>query len=256
MLLPLAAGRIKQSHRLNSIKIKEPFMRVHYLQHVKYENLANMETWLKKRGHQLTKTLLYKNQGLPDLKLFDWLIIMGGPMNIYEHDKYPWLVMEKQFIKKSVEAGKLVLGMCLGAQLLSDSLGGKVTKNKYKEIGFFPATLTKQGKNSAIFKGLPDEFTVMHWHGDTFSIPKGAVRLVLSKGCKNQAFSYKERAFGLQFHFEYSPRHISPFFKDPQNALQPGKYVQSADIILKNKKGYDGIKGIMRAVLENLENSI
>jgi GMP synthase-like glutamine amidotransferase len=228
-------------------------MRVHYIQHVEYENLANIEGWLKERGHKLTKTLLFKNQPLPDVKSFDWLIIMGGPMNIYEHKKYPWLVREKQFIKKAVKAGKTVLGICLGSQLLSDCLGGKVTGNKHREIGFFPVKLTKQGKESAIFRGLLPEFIAMHWHGDTFSIPKGAKRLAQSKGCRNQAFSYKERVFGLQFHFEYLPGHIKVFLKDPQNVLRPDKYVQRSSEILKNKAGYTAIKTVMHKILGNIE---
>lgn len=231
-------------------------MRVHYLQHVPYENLANMEAWLKKRGHKLNRTLLYDNQELPDVNSFDWLIIMGGPMNIYEHEQYPWLVMEKQFIKKAVKSGKLVLGVCLGAQLLSGCLGGRVKKNKYKEIGFFPVKLTKQGKTSRLFKGLPGEFTAMHWHGNTFSVPKGAKHLAQSKGCKNQAFSYKDRAFGLQFHFEYSPRHIGPFLKDPQNALAADKYVQNAGDIINNGKAFIATGSLMKAVLTNLEKML
>ena len=227
-------------------------MRVHYLQHVEYENLANIEPWLKKRGHKLTKTLLYKNQELPSVDKFDWLIIMGGPMNIYEDKKYPWLALEKKFIREAVKNGKIVLGVCLGAQLLSHCLGGKVTPNKYKEIGFFPVSLTKHGKSSGIFSGLPDEFIAMHWHGDTFFIPKGALRLASSKGCKNQAFSMGDRVFGLQFHFEYSPAHIEGFFKDPGNALNPDKYVQPQEVIMKNAAGFKQIKKLMGRILINL----
>lgn len=184
---------------------------------------------------------------------FDWLIIMGGPMNIYEHKQYPWLVREKQFIKKAVKSGKIILGVCLGAQLLADVLGGKVTKNKYKEIGFFPVELTKQGKASPVFAGMPAEFIAMHWHGDTFSIPTGALCLAKSKGCKNQAFSFKDRVFGMQFHFEYSPGHIKEFFKDPQNALTPDRFVQESGEITGNKAGYSGVKNVMDIILTNLE---
>ncbi len=230
-------------------------MRVHYLQHVSYENLANIEPWLKERGHKAARTRLYAGDAFPDLKKVDWLIIMGGPMNIYEHDKYPWLIKEKQFIKKAVKAGKIILGICLGAQLLSDCLGGKVTRNKYKEIGFFPVSLTPAGKKSAIFAGMKDKFTAMHWHGDTFSIPPGCKSLARSAGCKNQAFEYEGRAFGIQFHFEYSAGHIKEYFKDPQNALLPDKYVQESGNILKNNTGYIEIKKIMGRILNNVENA-
>ena len=230
-------------------------MRVHYLQHVEYENLANIEPWLKTRGHKLTRTRLYAGDRPPSTDKFDWLIIMGGPMNIYEEKQYPWLKAEKKFIKSAIKSGKAVLGICLGGQLLSDCLGGKVTRNKYKEIGFFPVELTAAGKKSVIFSGMDKKFTAMHWHGDTFSTPPGAKNLAKSRGCKNQAFEYKGRVFGLQFHFEYAPHHIIEYFKDPANVLKPDKFVQDAETILKDSCGYRQIKTVMEQVLQNAEKA-
>ena len=144
-------------------------MRIHYLQHVPFEDLAYIETWAKDKGHSLSVTKLYLNEKLPGMDDFDWLIVMGGPMNIYEEREYPWLVEEKQFIEEVIKTGKVVLGICLGAQLIADVLGGKVRQNDYQEIGWFPVTKTSEANNSVFFKSLPDDFMAFHWHGDTFA---------------------------------------------------------------------------------------
>lgn len=107
------------------------------------------------------------------MKDFDWLIIMRGSMNIYEEEKYPWLAVEKKFIARTIESGKIVLGICLGSQLIADVLGGRVSRNKYRELGWFPVTLTKEAKDSPVFSALPARFNVFQWHGDTFKIPQG-----------------------------------------------------------------------------------
>jgi GMP synthase-like glutamine amidotransferase len=165
-------------------------MRLHSLEHEPFEGLANIEVWAKNRGHSISRTLLFNNEELPDIDDFDWLVIMGGSMNIYEEEKYPWLREEKNFIAEAIAGKKIVLGICLGSQLIADVLGGNVSKNKYKEIGWFPVSLTADAKNSPVFSTLPRKFAAFHWHGDTFKIPPGAVRIAESEGCANQAFEY------------------------------------------------------------------
>src|SRR5574341_657976 len=142
-------------------------MRLHSLQHEPFEGLANIEVWAKNKGHSITRTLLFNNEKLPQISDIDWLIIMGGSMNIYEEEKFPWLAEEKNFIAEAIANKKIVLGVCLGSQLIADVLGGKVSKNRHKEIGWFPVTLTKEARNSSIFSNLPEKFTAFHWHGDT-----------------------------------------------------------------------------------------
>ncbi len=137
-------------------------MRIHYLQHVPFEDLANIEAWAKKRGHDVSGTMLFQDEPLPALEEFDWLIIMGGPMNIYEHYRYPWIVREKEFIRRSIDADKIVLGICLGAQLMADVLGGKVHRNEHKEIGWFPVRLTADAMRSPVFRVLPEGFVAFH----------------------------------------------------------------------------------------------
>lgn len=101
-------------------------MRIHYLQHVPFEDLANIEVWAGEKGHEVSVTRLYMDETLPALDRFDWLIVMGGPMNIYEEVEYPWLIKEKEFIRNAINAGKFVMGICLGAQLIADVLGEKL----------------------------------------------------------------------------------------------------------------------------------
>ncbi len=153
------------------------------LQHAPFEDLGTIEPWAEHRGHAVQRTLLYEGQTPPRLSEFDLLVVLGGPMNVYEDDRYPWLVTEKEFIGQAVWGGKLVLGICLGAQLIADVLGGKVTRNPQREIGWFPVQLTAEGRRAALLAGIPEQFVPMHWHGDTFAIPPGARNLATSEAC-------------------------------------------------------------------------
>ncbi|MCU0637123.1 MAG: type 1 glutamine amidotransferase [Methanothrix sp.] len=227
-------------------------MRIHYLLHVPFEDLANIEGWARPRGHDLSRTLLFSEEGFPDLSSFDWLIIMGGPMNIYDHERYPWLVREKEFIRQAIAGGKIVLGICLGAQLISDVLGGKVTGNRYREIGWFPVRLTEEGRASSIFSALPDGFTALHWHGDMFSIPPGALRLAESDACANQAFIFG-RSVGLQFHLESSKESIERLLENCGDDLTEGPYVQGRED-LASQEDYAGIRQLMEMLLDRIEN--
>jgi GMP synthase-like glutamine amidotransferase len=182
-------------------------VRIHYLQHVPYERVGWIEDWAASRGHEITGTLMYDEPSgagaLPAPEGLDFLVVMGGPMNIYEHDAYPWLVAEKRFIRACIDAGKLVLGICLGGQLLADSLGGVVTRAPLEEIGWLEVELNEAGRQLDLFAGFPERFTTLQWHGDTFSIPLGAVHAAFSEATPHQAFCYDDaRVVGLQFHLE------------------------------------------------------
>lgn len=227
-------------------------MRIHYLQHVPFEDLANIEAWARSRGHDLSRTLLFSDESLPDISGFDWLIIMGGPMNIYEHDRYPWLVREKEFIRQAIASGKIVLGICLGAQLISDVLGGKVTGNRFREIGWFPVSLTAEGISSSIFSVLPERFVALHWHGDTFSIPPGASRTAGSEACPNQAFVLG-RAVGLQFHLESSKDSIDHLLQNCADELTEGPYVQKPNELAAPTDRFTLIQELMERLLDRIE---
>jgi GMP synthase-like glutamine amidotransferase len=202
-------------------------MRIHWFQHVSIEGLGLLEPWLTARGHTLTVTRWWAGEAAPDGDTFDALIIMGGPMNIYQHAEYPWLVDEKAAIGEAIRAGKSVLGACLGAQLISDVLGGNVTRNAEREIGWWSVYPVPGAEDLPYV--IPDSMTVLHWHGDTFSLPPGAVRLAGSEACEQQAFAWGGRVLALQFHLEMDAEAIAALAVACADELEGGgRWVQSA----------------------------
>jgi len=228
-------------------------MKIHYLQHVPFEDMAMIESWAKEKGHDISRTLLFEGEALPELEKFDWLVIMGGPMNIYEDEKYPWLAAEKSFIREAIEGKKVVLGICLGAQLIADVLGGKVRRNDHREIGWHPVSLTPEGSRSEIFGVLPKKFVALQWHGDTFDIPPGAAWMAKSEACENQAFQLG-KAIGLQFHLEASMDSINDLIKNCSDELSGGgDYVQSDRQILAGVDVIPEMNGLMARFLDEVE---
>ena len=184
-------------------------MKLHWLQHVPFEGLGIIEKWTETNGFEISCTRLFASEQLPEIETFDWLVVMGGPMGIYDYEDHPWLPEEKQFIKMAIDADKTVLGICLGAQLIADVLDAKVYPGPQKEIGWFPIQRTEGAP-----KIIPDELTAFHWHGDTFEIPDDAVRLASSEACKNQGFVYNDRVIALQFHLETTPESMEALIEN------------------------------------------
>lgn len=227
-------------------------MRLHYLQHVPFEGLGAIEPWAIGHGAQISCTRFWAGGALPSVSDLDWLVIMGGPMNVDEEPLYPWLKAEKQFIEKAMKAEKKILGVCLGAQLIARVLGSRVYKNQHKEIGWMPVKWTEETKSSRIFKGLEGDLTVFHWHGDTFDLPSGAVRMAESEGCRNQAFAYGANTAALQFHLESTPESVAQLAEHCADELVPGKYIQGREEILACGEYYKGIYRALAAVLNGL----
>jgi len=230
-------------------------MRIHYLQHVPFEDLANIESWARSRGHDLSRTMLFSDEKLPDMDQFDWLIIMGGPMNIYEEDRYPWLAREKEFIRRAIASERIVLGICLGSQLMADVMGSSVRKNEYREIGWFTVSLTEEGMRSPIFSVLPERFIALHWHGDTFGIPPGAARAAESRACANQAF-IKGKAIGLQFHLESYRDSIDHLLENCADELTEGPFVQCQKELSAHPERLPQIRGLMEKLLDRVEEAL
>jgi GMP synthase-like glutamine amidotransferase len=153
-------------------------------------------------------------------------------MNVYQHNAFPWLLREKRFIEGAIRSGALVLGICLGAQLLADVLGGTVGKNREKEIGWHPVTMRDETMECPFFHRFPRQITPFHWHGDAFSLPPHCHQIAFSDACENQAFQYGGRVVGLQFHLEYSLASIQAMIRHCGDELADGPIVQKPDEML------------------------
>ncbi len=224
-------------------------MRAHYLQHVPFEALGSIESWLESAGYSITSTQLYESAIFPDLKEIDLVIAMGGPMSVNDEDEYPWLIPEKQFIRAAIDAGKPILGICLGAQLIASAMGAKVYKSAETEIGWFPVRGLSQSSDSLF--SFPALANVFHWHGETFDLPAGSTLLASSDGCMNQAFQLGSSVIGMQFHLEITTESAMDLLKNCRDELIPLRYVQSEEEILAvGDDGYDSINGLMVDVLE------
>jgi GMP synthase-like glutamine amidotransferase len=223
-------------------------MRVHWLQHADFEDLGCIGPWLVARDAVISSTRLYAGEQLPRPDEFDVLIVMGGPMNIYEYAAHPWLRAEKALIRAAIAQGRRVLGICLGAQLIADVLGGPVRPSAESEIGWFPLKKTAEGGRHPLMAGLAETFLAFHWHGDTYALPPGAVRLAESEACAQQAFAWDgNRVLGLQFHLEVTYDNAVAWFRHER--ISPARYVQTPEQILAERKAFDANNDGMRAVL-------
>ncbi len=205
---------------------------LHYIQHVSFEDPGYILDWAQKLNFSISSTKLYAGEKLPDRLDTDLLVVMGGPMNIYEYDTYPWLKYEKEFLENAIEKGTKILGICLGAQLLADVLGARVTQGVHKEIGWFPIQKTLGAKTDHLFKDFPDNLTAMHWHGDIFDIPQNALSLFTSDACANQGFIYNDTVIGFQFHIETTGSSLDALLSHCGNELVDGAFIQEKEVIV------------------------
>ena len=225
-------------------------MRAHYLQHVPFEGLGSIESWLLAHGYTITHTPLFESQQFPAISDVDFLIILGGPMSVNDETAYPWLIPEKEFVQQFLTSGKPILGICLGAQLISDTLGAKVYPNTEKEIGWFP--VTQATTDPACFQ-FPATLTVFHWHGETFELPDHATLLASTCACTNQAFQIGANIIGLQFHLETTPEAAHNLIANCRDEMMPAPYVQSAEQIqFLGNKHYPAIHAEMSRLLQYL----
>ncbi|WP_462137442.1 type 1 glutamine amidotransferase [Candidatus Mycalebacterium sp.] len=178
-------------------------MKALVFQHVGYEAPGRLGELMRENGFDIQSVNFGAGEGVPEkTNDFAALIVMGGPMNVYESGKYPYLESETQFVGDFIKSGRAVMGICLGAQLMAVALGARVYAGDKKEIGWYDITVTDEAAGDPVFSAFSRTEKVFQWHGDTFDIPGGAARLAFSDCFPNQAFRYGEKAYALQFHIE------------------------------------------------------
>ena len=211
-------------------------MRALVLQHIACEPPGVFEDVLDERAVQLHRVELDEGDALPDWREFDAIVAMGGPMSVNDDTAFPWLTEEKRAIGDAVRAGTPYWGVCLGVQLLAASLGARVYPGPEPEVGLLPVSMTGEARSDPVFADAPHELLTLQWHGDTFDLPEGAVRLAGSHAYPNQAFRF-ERAYGVQFHLEVSAEMAREWAEVPE-------YVAS----LERTLGSDGAPDFLTAI--------
>jgi GMP synthase (glutamine-hydrolysing) len=195
--------------------------RVLVLQHAQSENLGTIEDALRIGGVAFDYVHVFQGQPLPDdVEGSSGLIVMGGPMGVYETGRFPFLLREMKLIEAFLRAPRPILGVCLGSQLLAATLGAIVRKGRKKEIGWYPVQLSPKSEQDPLWSGVPSRFVAFHWHGDMFDLPRGAVALASSDITPVQSYRFRDRAYGILFHLEVTERHISKMLHEFDGEIQ------------------------------------
>lgn len=218
------------------------------IQHVPFETPGYILDWAVVHQKDVAIVTAYTNPTFPVADSVDLLVIMGGPMSVHDEKDYPWLVAEKRYIEKVIGKGKVVVGICLGAQLIADVLGARVYKNHTKEIGWYE--VNKVSVENPLAKLLPQTFMAFHWHGETFDIPHEAVHIASTDACANQAFAIEKRIVGLQFHLEITPQGVYDLVQYCGDELMEHGHIQNKDDIISNIQYCNIMHSIMDSLLQ------
>jgi GMP synthase (glutamine-hydrolysing) len=218
-------------------------MAVLILKNIPSEGPGTIEDFLRTKDIPFAIVELGSGETPPLLERFDTLIVLGGPMGVYEMEKYPHLLVGSRIIREAINRDMKVLGICLGSQMIARCLGAEVYPGPEKEIGWYHIELTGEGlkdpliRRIAIHPQVGDfwrKFKVFHWHGDTFDLPPGAVLLASSSLYKNQAFRFADNVYGFQFHMEVTKDVIAEWFKDSPDAK---KMIEDTENIYEEYSG-------------------
>lgn len=207
-------------------------MHIHFIQHVPFESPGYILEWAQDKGFNTSFSRMYENDPFPPIASIDWLVVMGGPMGVHEEAAYSWLTGEKRFIRSAIGAGKKLLGICLGSQLIADVLGARVYKNDQKEIGWWP--LQTIDTKHPLTKNFPATFSVFHWHGDTFDLPAGATLLFSTEACRNQGYLVGTKIAALQFHMEVNESLVAQMMQHGKSELTEAPFIQEETSIFLN----------------------
>jgi len=227
-------------------------MNIRCLMHVPFEGPGVIADWAGDRGHTMEYTRMYEDSALPDHRDVDMLVVMGGPMNVFDFHVHPWMEEEIGWVGSCIRRGIPVMGTCLGAQIIAAALESEVRPGPYKEIGWFDLNYLPCLGDYKICKELPPAVKVFHWHGDTFDIPEGAVRIASSKAFANQGFIYEGHVVALQFHLEVTPESVRSLVENCADELTEGPYIQQAGEILSEKRYFTTNQQLMYRFMDYL----
>jgi len=213
--------------------------RVTCFQHIDCEGPGSLLEIFKSKEVQVDLLKPFRGEPIP-VHLGDGLVILGGPMGVYEEKKFPWMTGELDAIRKCLDASIPVLGICLGSQMLAYAAGAQVFRGALPEVGWFPVAFTPEGHLDPLFLGLPAEFNAFHWHGDTFTLPPNSVRLASSAYYPNQVFKVGRNAYGFQCHLEVTVEMVkswaSLYAKELTPQGGPNRPERIEDHLLENAK--------------------
>jgi len=228
--------------------------------HESFESPAAIELWCNKNNAEISFTRFYNGEVLPTNIDFDILFVMGGPQSpatTTDECIYFDVTAEIQFIKKVIDANKIVLGVCLGAQLIGEALGAKFEHSPHREIGVFDINLTEEAAQDAVFSNFPTTFRVGHWHGDMPGLTKDAKVLAYSEGCPRQVVKYSSKIYGFQCHFEFNTNAIEGMIDNSKEELEKYKnckYVETKEQLLEHN--YSEINNKLFLFLDYLKSQI
>ena len=231
-------------------------LRIHCFMHVSFEGPGIISDWVESNRHSFSYTRFYQGDPLPDAGQADLLVIMGGPMNVFDYHIHPWMQDEVEWVGAFIKSGKPVIGICLGAQIIAAALGVEVYPGKEKEIGWYNLRFLPCLGDYRICDELPPTRKVFHWHGDTFNIPEGAVRIAESQAFPNQGFLYEGKVLALQFHLEVTPSNVKELVENCREELVTGTYIQSEEELLDKKQFAEENHQLMFRFLDYLAEQV
>ncbi len=230
-------------------------MRIQLIEHDAEDfSRTNISFWAAQKGYPVRQTYICNNEDLPPIESFDWLMVMGGSPHAWDDQGNPWLQAEKAFLGDALAKDKIILGICFGAQLLAEALGGQIFSHRHKEIGWHEIALNRKGRKCFLFQNVPQSFVSFHWHSDHFSLPESCSTLASSKATENQAFVCNGQPLvGFQFHPEYTREMVSYYAREHSQDWLCDDFVNDKDEVLACTDQLPDTYWLMETLLNNME---
>lgn len=223
-------------------------MKILCITHADFETPGVIQDWALERSYSFKIEKPYKGETLSSIDNYDLLIIMGGPQSPLKVDQFPYLKDEIALISNAIERDKKILGFCLGAQLIGETLGAKTDRSPEKEVGVYPITLEDKDGNDPLLINLQKSLDVIHWHNDMPGLTHSAEILAYSEGCPRQIVKYGKKIYGFQCHLEITLEGIKEMIKAVPEDIKPSKFTQSENQLLDND--YTSINNTMKKILD------